>query len=372
MNPRQVLFSLLILCLPVLVGFGPSPTLVESDDSRIPIGSGQLQALAEARPPLLRGQAALIMDINTERVVYQRNGNGKLALASITKVMSAIVVLERADLNEQVTITHADLEEGSSMGLQSGDVVAVEQLLWGMLLPSGNDAAKTLARVVSGSVPKFVDMMNRKAQVLGLRSTQFMNPHGLDQDGHYSSAYDIAVMSRYAMRFPLFRTISASPEYTVVSNRTYTIRNTNYLVRFPDRVPGVNGVKTGYTDLAGDSLVASVDRGGHQILVVVMGTNNRSSAAAELIEYAYAHYVFVPLSQPVTLPATERSGLVPLRGEIMLPSWQQYYVHYAVEVAPIRATRTAAVGTAAPIALLTYYLGAQELGSLPVYRQTGG
>lgn len=362
--PLSLPAFLLLLLWPALLGFGP-PALTESDDVRLPIGSGQLQQLGAARPPTTTAKGSLIMDLASGRVVFQRNAHARLGPASLTKIMTAVIALEQANLQDKVTILREDLVEGSTMGVQAGDTVSMEQLLWGLLLPSGNDAAEAIARTVGGgSVPRFVDMMNQKAQALRLLDTRFVNPHGLDDPVHLSSAHDLAVLSRYALRNPLFSRMVSTQEYTVQSNRSWTIRNTNQLLFPPNQALGVNGVKTGFTDLAGDSLVASLERDGHQVLVVVLGSENRAVAATALMSYAFNAFTWVSL--PTPLLAGARAAMTPaVPATVMVPLWQRYYVNYSVDLGEAAGSNALAL----PAGLLTYYVGAQEQGRLPLYSQ---
>lgn len=300
---------LLALALVLLAsGFGP-PHLIESGAARVSIYPNQLQQLAESRPPpLLPEEAALVMDVATGQVVFQRNAHQRRAPASTTKIMTAIVALEKGRLDEWVTIEERHTSEGSLMGLLVGDVVTVEDLLWGLLLNSGNDAALALADAVAGSVESFVFLMNQKAAELGLQDTHFVNPHGLDEPGHYSSAYDLAMMARYALRIPRFAQMVATESRTLETTRIYYLRNTNQLLRRTDRVPGVDGVKTGMTDDAGDCLVASVTRQGHQVIVVLMGSEDRVSGTIPLIDYAFSNFTWAVPLPPLSLRLEDDSG----------------------------------------------------------------
>ncbi len=370
-NNRQtfihVLFiSVFFLLSPFLLGFGP-PTLVESDDVKLPVGKTQLGLLASAQAPPQLARATVIMDLGTGRVVFQRNANAHLPEASITKIMSAIVAMENADLNAKVSIVKEDIVEGSAMGIQPGDSFTVEQLLWGLLVPSGNDAAMALARHVGGgSVGRFVEMMNQKAKELRLENTNFVNPHGLHAVNHYSSAYDIAVMSYYALKYPLFAKMVSTGEYDIQSPRVLKLQTSNQLLYMNADIPGVTGVKTGYTEEALDCLVASVDREGHKILTVALGSTNRVSATRSLIDYAYKNFSWTPLNAPFSLRGNPSGQLAPAsQTEVMLPSWQAGLVGYAVDVGRIPQD-TAIAG---PVGIVTYYLDRQELTRVPLYVQ---
>lgn len=335
MSPKKSLCRLvprlLYLAIALLAsGFGP-PHLIESSAAQVPVYPSQLQYLAENRPPPLEGEAALIMDAATGRVVFQRNAHQRRAPASTTKIMTAIIALERGRLDHRITIAERHLSEGSLMGLLVGDVVTVDDLLWGLLLNSGNDAALALAEAVAGSVEAFVAMMNQKAAELGLGDTHFVNPHGLDEPDHYSSAYDLAVMARYALGMPRFAQMVATESLKLETARAYYLRNTNQLLRLPDRVPGVDGVKTGLSDECGECLVASVTRHGHRVIVVVLGSEDRVEATIPLIDYAFSGFIWSAPRPPLFLRLVDDSGPErPLYLEKtpspMLPWWQWAYL----------------------------------------------
>jgi D-alanyl-D-alanine carboxypeptidase (penicillin-binding protein 5/6) len=171
--------------------------------------------------------------------------------------------------------------------LQAGEQLTVEQLLWGMLIPSGNDAATALARDNAGSVEAFVKRMNQRAAELGLKQTHFVNPEGIDADGHVTSANDLLMLARKNWAFPLFQKIVATTEITIAG---HALRNTNELL---GKLPGVNGIKTGTTDNAGQCLVASIVHNGHQILSVVLGSSDRYSDTLALDKVYQANYTWV-------------------------------------------------------------------------------
>lgn len=348
--------------MPSLLGFGPA--LVESDDVRMPVGSEQLASVKAAIPALQPARAALIMDPGSGRVMLQRNSQDRLPTASLAKIMTAVVVLERADPEEQVPVTRDDFVEGSAMGLRPGDTLTVEQLLWGMLLPSGNDAAAALARHVGGgSVGAFVEMMNEKARALGLTDTNFTNPHGLDSPAQYTTALDVARLTRHALGFPLFRQIVGTREYTVRANRTFALESTNPLLQPSSGVQGVTGVKTGTTDRGGASLVASAERDGRRLLVVVLGASDRAAAASFLLEYAFDNFVWVPASLPMLTAGAGPELAFPGSSSLMLPHWQRFYVNASVEVGPLGLQQT----LPGPAALATFYLAGEEVERFPLY-----
>lgn len=355
---RTIRTALVFLVSPLFLGFGP-PSLVESDDVRLPLGGQQLGRLAAGRPPTQIGQASLIMDLPSGAVAFQRNARTRLAPASLTKVMTAMVALERGKLDQEVRILSEDQVDGSAMGLRPGDKITVEQLLWGMLVASGNDAAQALARSVGGgSVERFVEWMNEKARALGMRDSHFSNPHGLDAEGHYSSAYDMAQLSRYALRHPLFARMVASKEQRVEASRTFLLRSTNQFLTLHTLSKGVNGVKTGFTERAGDCLIASVQRDGRQVLVVVMGALDRAASASALIEYAYSQFTWV--SPPPLL--VSRLGPGAGGATVMVPVWDVPYVNVA-----LRGASGTVLPFTSPAGLLSFTVGGRDRERAPLY-----
>jgi D-alanyl-D-alanine carboxypeptidase len=204
--------------------------------------------------------------------------------------MTALLVLEHGDLDAVVTVQPEDLPtdvaDSSTMGLQAGETISVTDLLWGLLLPSGNDAANVLARQVSGSVPAFVAAMNRRSQELGLKQTHFVNPHGLDADGHLSSAADLLTLTRKLWDYPLFRSIVATANSEKAGHQ---LVNTNELLT---TYQGATGVKTGTTDNAGECLIASIERDGQTVFMVIMGSSDRFTDAKNLYETFRAAYAW--------------------------------------------------------------------------------
>lgn len=274
-----------LLVLPFLTGFGP-PQLVDRiyvPTQRVKVGEWQQrQALSQAQT--LSAEAYLLYDVDTNQLLLTQNIHTALAPASLTKLMTALLVLEYADLKATVTIQSSDLVGGTVMGVRAGESLTVEQLLWGALLPSGNDAATALARTVGGSVSAFVERMNARAQELGLTETHFVNPHGLDAAGHTSSADDLLTITRQLWQSALFRQIVATQSTEVAG---HSLRNTNELLGLDSRT---NGVKTGTTDLAGQCLVAGLQVNGHQIFVIVLNSRDRYADTQALITYYTNHY----------------------------------------------------------------------------------
>ena len=207
--------------------------------------------------------AAVLLDADTGQVLYEKNGDERMLIASTTKIMTALVVLEQAGLDDTITVTQAHMAEGSSMYLKPGETVRVEELLYGLLLCSGNDAALALTECAGGAAP-FVALMNEKAAALGMAHTSLANPNGLDAEGHYSTARDMAVLAAAAMDDPTFRRLCSSRCVTIGSR---TMENHNRLLR---QVEGCVGLKTGYTEKAGRTLVSAARRGGMTLIAVTL------------------------------------------------------------------------------------------------------
>ncbi len=258
---------------PRLVAWGPAPT----------VAAGAVAA------PAIAGEAALLMDETSGRILYAKSPNDRLSPASLTKIMTALLAVERGHLDElvDVRVDSRTMRGSTVMGLVPGEQLTLEDLLYGMMLPSGNDAALAIGMHVSGTAEEFVVLMNKRAGELGLVNTRFANPHGLDgAGGNYSSAYDLAVLTREAMRHEQFRTI-ANTTYRVVkgSIATYSLGTLNPLY---GRIAGVDGVKTGYTRNARQTLVGSVTRDGHRVIVVVLRSSDRASDGVSLLNWAFA------------------------------------------------------------------------------------
>lgn len=235
-------------------------------------------AVAEALE--VSATAAVLMDADMGQVLYEKNGDRQMLIASTTKIMTALVVLEHAAPDDVITVTPDHMAEGSSMYLRAGETVRVEELLYGLLLCSGNDAALALIECAGGLTP-FVAMMNEKAAALGMAHTSFANPNGLDADGHYSTARDMAVLAAAAVENPTFRRICSSRSVTIGQR---TMENHNRLLR---QVEGCVGLKTGYTRAAGRTLVSCTERDGCRLVAVTLQDGNDWADHAALYDYGF-------------------------------------------------------------------------------------
>ncbi len=245
--------------------------------------------------PTINSRRYAVYDRLSGRCIYGKDENKQTAMASTTKIMTSIVVVENCNLDDIVTVTaKAAGTGGSRLGLHTDDEIKVLDLLYGLMLKSGNDAAVALAIHTSGSVEEFAKLMNQKAEELGLKDTNFVTPHGLDNSEHYTTAYELAKITDYALKNETIAKIVKTKTATIyINGNSMQINNTNELL---GNVEGVYGVKTGFTNNAGRCLVTSVKRGDMDVIIVVLGADTRKDRAKDtmkLIEYAYKRfYIF--------------------------------------------------------------------------------
>ncbi|MBE3584904.1 MAG: D-alanyl-D-alanine carboxypeptidase [Thermoanaerobacter sp.] len=265
----------------------------------------EARAASPALPPTpqVTGKAAVLMDARNGQILYEKNADQPMYPASTTKILTAIIALERSRLDEVVTVSRkATLVEGSAIGLQEGERVTMEDLLYALLLASANDAAVAIAENVAGSVPAFATLMNEKARSIGAKESNFRNPNGLPDPQHYTTAHDLALIARYAMQNPTFRTI--------VSTRLKQIHrpdadrskgppqehlwNHNRLL---SSYEGAIGIKTGYTVEAGQCLIAAARRGNRELIAVIMKSQGAAvySDARSLLDYGFSAFTPVKM-----------------------------------------------------------------------------
>ncbi len=270
----------------------------------------------------LSAHNAIVLDAQTGRVLLQHNADDRSLIASTTKIMTALVVCEQCNVLDRMRIPKEAVGiEGSSMYLREGEVLTIQELLYGLMLHSGNDAAVALAIYCGGTVEGFAELMNDKAHRLGLTGTHFVNPNGLDAPGHYSTARDMAVLAAYAMKNPIFaQTVSTK----TVSAGNRTLRNHNKLLW---RFEGADGVKTGFTKAAGRILVSSAVRNGRRLIAVTMNDPNDWQDHASMLENGFSRYTVKQI-----LAEGECVGTVEVAGgqsaHVQLRSAMDY--HYAM------------------------------------------
>lgn len=248
----------------------------------------------------------LLMDAKTGNILYSKNAFEQMYPASTTKLMTAILTLENCKLNDIVTVSHNaifSIPVGySHASLQEGEELTVEQLLNVLLIPSANDAAVALAEHISGSVEEFANLMNQRAKELGCLNTHFVNPNGVHNENHYSTAYDLALIGRYAMKFDDIMRIAKVEQYTLPKTNKYDktdriFNTTNGLVTKNDEYyyPNATGIKTGYTDKSGYCIVTSAEKDGVELLAVVLGSDSisdRYEDCIDLFDYGFDNYSY--------------------------------------------------------------------------------
>lgn len=247
--------------------------------------------------PETNSRACVVIDRNTNTVLYGKNENTVRKMASTTKIMTATIIIENCNLNETTEISKkAAGTGGSRLGLKTGDKITIRDLLYGLMLCSGNDAAVALAEYAGGNIDGFANLMNKKSSDLGLSNTHFKTPHGLDADEHYTTAYELALLSNYALNNKTFAQIVGTKNYTInINGYPKSLSNTNELLGSFD---GIYGVKTGFTNGANRCLVTACKRNDMDIICVVLGADTkkfRTSDSIKLINYTFNNFELVDI-----------------------------------------------------------------------------
>ncbi len=244
-------------------------------------------------------RAAIVVNAETGGEIFSFNADERLPMASTTKIMTAILLCENCELQKTIVATKEMVTvEGSSMGLLEGDIVSFEALLYGMMLPSGNDAANTAAIAMAGSLESFALMMNKKAAEIGMDNTNFVTPSGLDADEHYSTARDMAKLAVYAMKNPIFRkAVSIKTKTLKYGNPPYrrTLKGHNKILSLYE---GGNGVKTGYTSKSGKCLVSSAERNGKKVIAVTLNDSSTIENHSKLLDFGFDRLILKELTIP--------------------------------------------------------------------------
>jgi D-alanyl-D-alanine carboxypeptidase (penicillin-binding protein 5/6) len=333
-------WGLLLVGLLLIVPTGYRPAgLSDGGSPEVTLSLDDIEQLLNPAGPAIEARAAMLLDDASGQVLYAHQAADRLAPASITKLMTALLVVERGRYFDQVTIEAADLVGGSTMGLARGETLTVRDLLDGALVGSGNDAAYALARHAGARLPgpgqpltRFVGAMNARASQLGLADTAFRNPAGFDAEGHYSTARDLALLARAALRQPVIAQIVATHTATVqATQRTYTLRNTNQLIGV---MPGALGVKTGTTDDAGECLIALVERDGHRLLSVVLGSADRYADTTAVIDWGFAghRWLHPPAALVETATPAGWSASLATGSPVVVPVAQVQFIRYRVDL----------------------------------------
>lgn len=239
-------------------------------------------------PPTVGATEVAVLDAATSILLYGKNEREPVHPASLTKMVTALVALEEGRLDDLVTVDvdARAMPRSTVMGLRPGMLLPLEDLIYGLMLPSGNDAALAIGRHIAGSDAAFVSMMNQRVRQMGLQQTQFVNPHGLDHPEHLSTAEDLARIARDAMLNEQFARVVSTQTWLVRADPPYQISNLNLLL---GAYPGADGIKTGYTRRAGRAYAASATRDGHRMIVVVLHSPNPAAESAALLDWAFGH-----------------------------------------------------------------------------------
>ena len=275
----------------------PAELIISDYDYQLPPPELFPQLISTSQsPPRLSAHSAIVLDSDSAQVIYAKNTSTRLPPASTTKIMTALVALDEYALDDLVTVPNLN-PDGRTIDLVPGEVLSVGNLITGMLVASGNDAALALAYHHPGGYQRFIALMNQKAQVFNLSDTRFTNPVGYDNPDHYTTVIDLARLSQIALKNPFFAQVVSTRQTTITDitgQLIHPLTNINLLL---GQIQGLRGVKTGWTINAGECLVTSTLRENHDIIVVVLGSQNRFGETSQLINWAFANHVWVPMKK---------------------------------------------------------------------------
>ena len=264
----------------------------------------------EASPPSVTARNAVVLDEQSLAVLYDKGANERRAPASLTKIVTAALAVQHGNLDELVlnSVDAYDMPGSSLILIRPGDAFTLRDLLYGMMLRSGNDAAIAIGRHLAVNAATFVDHMNELVERLGLQDTHFIDPHGLGGRGHYSSAYELAILARYGIQFPDFATVAGARTWKAQGSRTIDMNNLN---PFMELYPGADGLKTGFTYAAGPTFIGSAVRNGKRLYVVLLNSADRWGDAAALLDCAFANHTWANLNVAASTAgeATTGSGI---------------------------------------------------------------
>ena len=293
----------------------------------------------------INGQAVILMDAKSGRVLYERNGQEQLPPASLTKIMTGLLVTENGNLDKKVTVSkHAADTPECTIYLEPGEVLTRLELLYAALLPSANDASVALAESIAGSEANFLEMMNQRAEELGLQNTHFVNPHGLHYEEHYTSAYDLALLTKTALSNRLFAKVASTPRAVIPwdsrPDEDRLLLNQNKLLH---RYDGAIGVKTGYTRQAGNCVVGAAKRGDMVLIAVSMNSSTVYEDLEILFDYGFENYYMASLgkshdlSRSINVRNGESSTVTVLPATDLLVAVtdeEAPYLAYSLEIKP--------------------------------------
>ena len=239
----------------------------------------------------VNARSAIALDKESGTVLYEQNAYEIVPMASTTKILTSLIAIEQGDLDKKVTISKkAASIRGSTVGYKVNEEIALKELIFGLMFKSGNDAAIAIAEDLGGSIEGFSEIMNHYARGIGILDSHFESPHGLDSNEHYSSAYDLAILTAKGMDYDLFREIVGSKQ---ISKEKYNFtRDYNNINKILWRIPGANGVKTGYTGQAGKCLVSSINNNGKDVIIVVLNCPDRWNVTDKIYQHVLEKVAF--------------------------------------------------------------------------------
>lgn len=294
---KRKIFIFIYLFLFIIIQLTPKSVCDDIDNDEIidvnsEIVSSSTTSQSKITIPETNSRSCVVIDRNTNTILYGKNETTQRKMASTTKIMTATIIIENCNLDETIEISKkAAGTGGSRLGLKTGDKITIRDLLYGLMLRSGNDAAVALAEYAGGDIEGFAELMNKKAYELDLTNTHFETPHGLDSDEHYTTAYELALLSNYALNNTTFAQIVGTKNYTITINGyPKELSNTNELL---GNLDGVYGIKTGFTNGANRCLVSACKRNDMDIICVVLGAdtkNFRTSDSIKLINYIFDNF----------------------------------------------------------------------------------
>lgn len=293
---NKIIFKVTILMFIFFISFNTYSLCDDIDSDTIDIKKELLEASTppekEINPPSINSKASVIIDRNSNIILYGKNENEKRKMASTTKIMTSLIVIENCNLYDTIEISRkAALTGGSRLGLKTGDKITIKDLLYGLMMRSGNDCAVALAEYAGGDINGFANKMNKKSEELGLKNTHFETPHGLDSDEHYTTAYELALLSNYALNNKIFAKIVGTKNYTILINgQQKQLTNTNELLGNFD---GIYGIKTGFTNGANRCLVTACKRNDIDVICVVLGADTkkfRTQDSIKLLNYVFDNF----------------------------------------------------------------------------------
>lgn len=312
-----------------------------------------------------KATSTIAMDLDTGRILYSNNINEKRLIASITKVLTAIIVLETTDIEKEVEVGTEVLKMyGTNIYIEPGEKITIKDLLYGLLLRSGNDAAVTLAVTAAGSEEKFVELMNQKAKEIGMQNSAFKNPHGLDEDTkNYSTAYDMALLSRYAYKNKVYRQISSTRKYeTTTINKSYLWYNRNRLL---NNYKYCTGGKNGYTPRAGKTLITTAKKNNLNLTIVTLNDDSKYETHQKLYEQLFAEYENYKIVDKNSFDVKSEN-----KDEILYLKKSFSYPLNKKEIFKVKTLVTFTNDSKNKAGNITIYLDGKKIGQLDIYKKT--